>query len=456
MSAAHRGRTAADVQERDPLVAAWPGFKHGVPGKHIFFQCPVCDSGEVTYYPYDGHLICASPARCEPKDIVDRLRGGQVLANDPKELLRRAQTDATPTAAEVIKERRRIRARRTALDQEDEADAADLAEEWFGASGDQFDPDTPEPVPCVLEFAPGRFAFGPGINFLFGTRSSLKTWLAYFAVLQEVRRGNRALILDYELSFEVAMRRLHTLGVTAQEASRVVYVQPSSPITDAGRVRLLNRFDEPPSLVVIDSTSTALGQAGLDTNDLTKVTSWIERLPRWIKKQWPGTVNLLIDHVPKGSETTAVDPIGSQGKAAQADGLLFARVLETVSKSTRGGGRVTVRKDRQGWSDEGQPLFDYAFGGGGPFELSAPDPDAVPVSGDLGDAAEVMMRVAVHVGQHEGTTVEASRSALDIHPSQFTGIKNALVSMSVIVQRRGLFKGERWQSYVDGSYESAG
>lgn len=439
------------------LVTRWPGYKHGHPGKEVSFRCPVCDLGEATYYPRQDLLMCLSGARCEASDIIARLRVGRAPASDPKEVQRRAEVDATPTAAEVIKERRRIRARRMALDQEDEADAADLAEEWFGASGDQFDPDTPEPVPCVLEFAPGRFAFGPGINFLFGTRSSLKTWLAYVAVLQEVKRGNRALILDYELSFEVAMRRLHTLGITTEEATRVVYVQPSAPITDAGRARLLTRFNEPPSLVVIDSTSTALGQAGLDTNDLTKVTSWIERLPRWIKKQWPGTVNLLIDHVPKGSESTAVDPIGSQGKAAQADGLLFARVTETVSKATRGGGRVTTRKDRQGWSDEGQPLFDYAFGGGGPFELSAPDPDAAPVPGDLGDAAEVMMRVAVYVGQNEGVTVEAARSALDVHPGQFTGIKNALVGMSVIEHRprRGLFKGEQWQSYVDGLYGAA-
>jgi hypothetical protein len=92
-------------------------------------------------------------------------------------------------------------------------------------TGDLFDPASPEPVPCVLETAPERFALGPGLNFLYGfPEEAVKTWLLYFGMLQELERGNRTLLIDYELSFERAMRRMHVLaalrGIPLDKGSR--------------------------------------------------------------------------------------------------------------------------------------------------------------------------------------------------------------------------------------------
>ena len=133
-----------------------------------------------------------------PLSLALRLRWktghtGCVVGSDPASLLHTTESDhRVPDRYEVDEQVRRLLAREQALAEVAEIKAVAQAEEWFGISGDVFDPDTPEPMPCVLLYAPGRFAFAPGVIFLFGPRSTLKTWLGYVAVVQEVKRGNRA------------------------------------------------------------------------------------------------------------------------------------------------------------------------------------------------------------------------------------------------------------------------
>lgn len=389
-------------------------------------------------------------ARCQPPYIE----------TTPQELWRQVSTryrteddGSVAFQLQVQREVQRLLVHERAKEVVAEKRAAETADEWYGISGEAFDPEAPEPMPCVLEYAEGRFAFAPGIVFLFGARSALKTWLSYYAVVQEVGKGHRALIVDYEMSFEESMRRLYTLGLTAEQAHLVTYVHPSGPPSDAGRVQLLAQFGSDfPTVVVIDSMGMGMGLSGLDSNSDTDSARWAFEVPLWLKAQWPDSVIVLIDHVPKGQTGGAVtDPIGSQRKGAFADGLFLATVLAPVARATRGGGRVVNRKDRKGMHEEGVTLFDYEFGGGGPFVLS--EPDHKVVSFELGEEATALVRIAAYVGEHEGNKVETVRNALGIQSAAFTAHKGSLVDQGVIEHRprQGLFKGSKWQDYVNST-----
>lgn len=409
-----------------------------------------CNSGDVLHWLRE--TVRRLPGKC-PKEgsyhapcghCSDRDAAMKSLARDKANFLRGGFEAAVADAvfrAKVKDEADRVRAERS---------AEPLADEWFGATGDQFNPETPEPVPCALEFAEGEFAFRPGIHPLFGARGTLKTWLAYKAVVQEAERGNYGLIIDYELSFEEAMRRCLALGATRWTMARIVYVQPSGAISDSGRARLLERFGAtPPTVVVIDSQGMGMAVAGLDENSGTASAQWSIELPSWLKRQWPKAVILPIDHLPKASKGNGSDPIGSQRKGAIADGLWLVQKLSDISRTTRGRGRLIVQKDRQGFRGEGQPVLDFEFGGGGDFVLSAPDKNEA-----VADAMQGMLlslvRIAEYVWENPGVKVEAARTDLDIHPNTFTTLKNMLVDDGVIEHKagKGLFPGEEMETYL--------
>ena len=200
------------------------------------------------------------------------------------------------------------------------------------------------------------YAFAPGVKILFGKRGTLKSWIELEAVRQELGKGNRALMIDYEMTKEKVARRLVTLGATREELSRFVYVE-GGPISDAARAHLLRRFaDEPPSLVVLDSVGMSMGSAGLDSDKGKDTEQWAYGLPLWLKEQWPETVILLIDHVRKGEGASATDPVGSQRKGSFADALCLVVPGDPISRQRRGNGRLVLRKDRKGWGDEGRAL----------------------------------------------------------------------------------------------------
>lgn len=436
------------MTELSDLVDAWPESKHGLPGQLIEFRCPSCTTVDAAYWPKTDTVSCPN---CRPDQIAAWLA-------DPGRVPR-ATYDGGGFRSKVEKEKERLWVRDQAATEYAEEKAAEHATEWFGVTGEGFDPDEPEPEPCVLEFAPGRFAFAPGINILFGSRSSLKTWLGYEAIRQEVRLGNRALLIDYEMSYSEAMRRLHVLGASAEDRGRVVYVRPEGPISDEARAQALKRFDGvPPSVVVLDSVGMSMAASGYSTNDDSESSQWSMAVPQWIKNEWPGTVQLLIDHTPKG-DASARDPIGSQRKGAFADGLYSVEKLSAISRATRGTGRVTLTKDRQGNGDEGAPLLDYEFGGGGPFVLMPSDPNVVSV--DLSKAPDEiaeMRRIARYVADNEGAKVEPAREALGIHAPTFTRLKERLVSCGAIEHRPrlGLFCGRLWQAFMDGDGDGSG
>jgi hypothetical protein len=430
-------------------VASWPASAHSPDSARLIeFTCPVCawDAAEVTYWAKSNSL--SVPCGCNPSEVVKALMEG---SQAPPGTAQAPDADASFEAA-VQAESRRLRVRDEALRRRAEELAAEHASEWFGVTLEDFDPG-PEPVPCVLEFAPGRRAFAPGVRILFGKRGTLKSWLELEAVRQEIHRGNRALMIDYEMSQDKVGRRLLTLGASREELARFVYVQ-GGPVSDLARANLARRFaDEPPTVVVLDSIGLSMAAAGYSTNDDTETGEWYTAVPKWMSRQWPDAVILLIDHVPKGSES-ARDPIGSQRKGAFSDGLFLVTKEDKISKTTRGRGSVMLTKDRDGDGEEESPLFDFEFGGGGPLTLSLPDPGTVTLDagkdGLSDDDGPEMLRIARYVGEREGVKVDPARGDLGISANDFDRLKNALAVLGVIEHKKriGLFKGPGWAGYV--------
>jgi hypothetical protein len=183
---------------------------------------------------------------------------------------------------------------------------------------------------------------------------------------------------------------------------------------------------------------------------------WCTEVAAWLKEQWPEAVHLLVDHTPKGANGVADDPIGAQTKGGVADAMFNVYVTGKISRASHGGGRMVVRKSRDGYATDDTAVLDFTFGGGRPFEMSAPDPTKVDINlTRAGIDPDVVRRIAGYVGDHEGVRVETARRDLGIHPNEFTKMKTLLVSCGVLGHRKGLglFKGVRWAAYMDGSFQ---
>jgi len=365
-----------------------------------------------------------------------------------------AEAEAARDREAVLLEARRVITRRQGEELATQWDAARTSGQWYGETGEDFDPDEPEPEPCYLEIEPGSYAFPPGVHYLFGPRSSAKTWLANFLGLQEIRRGQRFLVIDLEMDKRAAMRRLHVLGASRDEIrdGRWVYVHPSGAISDAARSQLLLRFaDAPPAVVVIDSGGMATGASGLNSNDDSDMAKWALDVPFWMKSEWPDACIIVIDHVTKAlSGGGATDPIGSQRKGASADGLYAVEILSTISRRARGKGRLTVHKDRSGFLEEGADLLDFEFGAGGPFEVRTPDTKVQPVPAKVAELLDDQYRIAVYVGDKhpDKVSVEKARTDLGIRGEDFTKMKDLLIAQEVLVQSRGLGVGPRFNEWL--------
>jgi hypothetical protein len=284
------------------------------------------------------------------------------------------------------------------------------------------------------------------------------------AVIQTVRRGGTALFIDYEDTKDDFFRRMHVLGASSAEMSRVVYLRPPGPLSDDGREFMVARFRDlgaDPSLIVLDSIGQGVAAYGLDDNASggNGVGTFIEDIPMWLKHQWPTAVIVGIDHLPKGvPPETATDPLGSGRKGFAADGLWSVHALSgKPTRNTHGSVRLTCRKDRRGYFEEGQMVLDASFGGGKPLVLAPADPKVATF--DLTHQKDTdftveqlpdVVRVARWVVAHPGSTVEDGRLDLGFRAADYTALHQKMVVNEVLVHpsRKGLAPGPGLRQFL--------
>jgi hypothetical protein len=341
------------------------------------------------------------------------------------------------------------------------------AEQWYGRTGAEFDPNKPEPKPHRLKFSrfPERFMLTPGFHILFGPSGVLKTWLCAEALLQEVREGRVGFFIDYEDIYDEFFRKMHTLGASPAEMARVAYVRPPGPLTDDGREHLIRRFEDDfgqvPSVGVIDSIGQGVAAYGLDDNagGGNGVGRFIEDIVMWLKNQYPTMTQIGIDHLPKGVDPNlALTPLGSARKGFAADGTWSMPALgEKPTRDRKGQFRCTSRKDRRGWFADNEPVFDATFGGGEELILSEADPNVLGVdftgvggpNDFTADELPVVVLIAKLVLANPGVTVESARVRLGLNNKVFGDLKNKMVANDVLVHqiRKGLTPGPGMRAF---------
>lgn len=184
------------------------------------------------------------------------------------------------------------------------------------------------------------------VNQIFGESGGGKTWIGLAAVVEVVRAGGKAAIIDYEDRPEGITARLVALGLTVEECARIRYYGPLTGIlTGIGRLEAeLADVD----LIVVDSTGEAMAAGGVKANDDDDVARWV-RLAKRLALLPSVPAVLLLDHIPKDKDAPSLYAIGSQRKRAAVTGAAYrVDTLREPAKGKRGALKLVVAKDRLG------------------------------------------------------------------------------------------------------------
>ena len=185
------------------------------------------------------------------------------------------------------------------------------------------------------------------LNSLFGESGGGKSWVAFAAVLEVIRRGRRALVLDWEDGAGGIVERLDLLGVSPAEIALVDYRNPGSGLY-RGVERLAAEITEPVDLVVIDSVGEAMAAGGVNSNDDAEVAVWFN-LARRLTRLPGSPAVVLLDHIPKATDAPQLYSIGSQRKRAAINGASYRiDTLREPAQGRDGKWKLTVAKDRIG------------------------------------------------------------------------------------------------------------
>lgn len=271
--------------------------------------------------------------------------------------------------------RRRAWARRVAMQADDD-----------GAGWEPADLSVVEDLeqPTILRVMLGKYLIRRGwVTLVHGEFASGKTPLCYIAVVEQVKAGNLAMIVDHEMGQSHAASLLRELGLTPEEIKAGVYfpAQPP-PMTSAGRERIrkvVAEYGRDLAVVVIDSLSASMATgAGASDNDSIDVAAWFEDLPVWFTQQFNAAV-LVIDH---SGVSDGPRPSGSHKKREVPQFHLWVKKVKPFSKAKPEAGRsnIIVMKDRSGDSVIGSTAAVLLTRPGGSFYVTTPEEAKAPGS----------------------------------------------------------------------------
>lgn len=307
----------------------------------------------------------------------------------------------------------------------------------------QVDLDEEPETPTICEYAPGKGLFRPGsVNGIHGKPGHAKTWVAYIAVVQQVQRGNFALIIDHEMGARDCERRLQMLGADKEARSRVRYVQPDTEFSEDDRRKLIDDIDnmtQPDGLltiVALDSVGESLPQYNMDSNDDGNLAEWFSILPKWIVRQWPSSTVVIVDHLPKDTpDNRSMYPIGSQRKLAAVDSQFHLKQVAPFSGSTEGHSILICAKDRGGTFARGDRV---ARLDGGPAGVRLnPIPEESEADKKRKQSDQISTLIVTFLGENPGAKRSEIRKRVPGRNSSVTEVLNSMIEAGEVIEAEG-------------------
>jgi hypothetical protein len=228
------------------------------------------------------------------------------------------------------------------------------------------------------------------LHLLYSDAEAGKTWLALKLALDVIRTGERVLWIDEELGPRDLTERLRALGATPEEIkTQLVYLafpdwtmHPTDVLSWHALISAMANNPRKLGLVVIDTVTDALANAGLDENSGVEVTSWIKTYPEAATMH--GVTTLLLDHVGKSEGGAPRHAVGSRAKRAKAKvqlALSLPKPARDYYNATRLGRiRVTLTKNTLG--AEIERVRELTIGGDGTGQFIIGPRTAVDAYGD--------------------------------------------------------------------------
>jgi hypothetical protein len=217
-----------------------------------------------------------------------------------------------------------------------------------GPAFEYCDPAWLEHPPAPPEPAYGAFGgptalfYAEGVHWLQGESESGKTWVALGLVIEVLRAGGRAMVVDHEDTRDGLLARLRDLGILPEELGRLVYAS-GQDVAHAELAAHLADTDRDYALVVVDGVTSALSAAGLSGRDEQEVTRWADAVPRRAR------MAVVVDHVVKAPDERNGMAIGSQAKKSVVTGTSFeVRCTSRFGRGTVGQVELRLQKDKRG------------------------------------------------------------------------------------------------------------
>lgn len=187
------------------------------------------------------------------------------------------------------------------------------------------------------------------VSWLQGESESMKSWVAQIVIVETIKAGHDALLLDYESGPAEVISRFLQLGATPDDLSHLHYVRPTQP---AGSLWASGDFHRllatAYSVVVVDGVTDALGTEGKSLLDNEETASWMRTVLRPLAER-TGAAVIAIDHVTKSQDGRGRFAIGAQSKMAGLSGVAYLVEPKTVlGRGLRGEVVLRVVKDRPG------------------------------------------------------------------------------------------------------------
>lgn len=191
----------------------------------------------------------------------------------------------------------------------------------------------------------------PGRRHLFsGEPESLKSWAAMVLCVEQIRAGNTAMYIDFEMGGRETLARLRDMGVTDSElADRFIYLEPDEPFHDpmikADIEHLLST--RRPTIIIIDAFTGALQVHQLDPNKSIDVETFYRKVVDPLRAHNAGVV--VLDHLAKDPTSRGRFAIGSERKVGAAEVHLGFEVIAPFGRGRTGRAKITTHKDRPGY-----------------------------------------------------------------------------------------------------------